>query len=319
MNKAKVKTVVVALGGNALQRQGEATAAAQQRIADETTARLVPLIERGYRLVIVHGNGPQVGNIVLHEESINTQETPTLPLDTCVAMSQGSIGYWLQQGLSDALSQKKLPHTAVTIVTQVVVDKNDRAFANPTKPIGPFYHSKLEAEHVAKERHFVVKEDAGRGWRRVVPSPHPLSVVEKDAIEVLLDSGSIVIAAGGGGIPVIETENEGLKGIEAVVDKDFSAAVIADLINADSLVILTTVEAAMIDYGKPTQRAIHSIHSATMQSYVSQGFFAAGSMLPKVQAALQFVEAKPGRRAIIASLDDAERAIAGETGTIIGS
>lgn len=316
---SKAKTVVVALGGNALQRQGEATAAAQQRVADETAQRLVPLIEKGYRIVIVHGNGPQVGNIVLHEESIDTPETPTLPLDTCVAMSQGSIGYWLQQGLSDALSQKRLPHTAVTIITQVVVDASDRAFQHPTKPIGPFYHSELEAEHAAKERHFTVREDAGRGWRRVVPSPRPVSVVEKDAIVTLLDSGSIVITAGGGGVPVVSTKKDGLKGIEAVIDKDFSAAVIADLIEADSLVILTAVEAAMIDYGKPTQRAIHSIHSATMQSYVSQGFFAAGSMLPKVQAALQFVEAKNGRRAIIANLDDAERAISGEVGTVIHS
>ncbi|MEI6850786.1 MAG: carbamate kinase [Candidatus Saccharibacteria bacterium] len=310
------KRIVVALGGNALQKKGEASAEAQQKTADETARQLASLVKDGYQIVVVHGNGPQVGNIVIHEEAVNTSDVPSLPLDSCVAMSQGSIGYWLQQALTDELRKDGLNNTVVTLVTQMLVDKNDAAFNNPSKPIGPFYKTKDEATVQANARGFVVKEDAGRGWRRVVPSPKPIEIIEKDAINKLIESGIVVIAAGGGGVPVIMTENEGLHGIEAVIDKDFSAAVVADLINADKLVILTAVDAAMINYGKPDQQSIGEIDKATMQEYVLQGHFSSGSMLPKVQAALQFVN-KPGRTAVIASLEHATEAVGGSIGTII--
>lgn len=312
------KTVVVALGGNALQKQGEASAYAQQRVADATARHLVPLILSGYRLVIVHGNGPQVGNIVLHEESINTAEVPTFPLDTCVAMSQGAIGFWLQQALIDEFSRRHMHSVASTVVTQVVVNKDDPAFKDPTKPIGVFYKTKDDASAAANGRGFVFKEDAGRGWRRVVPSPKPLRIVEEYTVKAMLDAGVTVITGGGGGVPVVETTDEGLEGVEAVVDKDFTAAVVADAVDAEALVILTAVDNAMVDYGKPTARAIGRTTVQEMQRYVDAGQFAPGSMLPKVQAAMKFAQ-KPGRRAIIASLEHASDALDGQVGTIIES
>ena len=312
------KTVVVALGGNALQKQGEASAHAQQRVADATARHLVPLILNGYRLVIVHGNGPQVGNIVLHEESINTAEVPTFPLDTCVAMSQGAIGFWLQQALIDEFSRRHMRSVASTVVTQVVVDKDDPAFKDPTKPIGVFYKTKDDASAAANGRDFVFKEDAGRGWRRVVPSPKPLRIVEEYTVKAMLDAGVTVITGGGGGVPVIETADEGLEGVEAVVDKDLTAAVVADAVDAEALVILTAVDNAMVDYGKSTARAIGRTTVQEMQRYVDAGQFAPGSMLPKVQAAMKFAQ-KPGRRAIIASLEYASDALDGQVGTVIES
>lgn len=315
---ANPQRIVVALGGNALQRQGEASAVAQQDVADATARCLVPLIAQGHQLVIVHGNGPQVGNIVLHEEALNTNETPTLPLDSCVAMSQGMIGFWLQQALIDEFRNQGMQKTAATLVTQMLVDKDDPAFADPSKPIGPFYATEQAARAAAEARKFIVKEDAGRGWRRVVPSPHPRQIIEVSALETLLASGVTVIAAGGGGVPVVMTEDKGLNGVEAVIDKDFSAAVVADAIHADALVILTAVEAAMIHFGEPAQTTIHETDIKTMRGYVDANYFAPGSMLPKVQAALQFLE-KPGRRAVIASLDNAVDAVMGRSGTIIHS
>ncbi len=310
------KRIVIALGGNALQKKGEASAEAQQKIAGETARALAPLIKAGHQIVIVHGNGPQVGNIVIHEEAINTSEVPTLPLDSCVAMSQGSIGYWLQQALTDELKKDGLNNTVVTIITQMLVDENDDAFQNPTKPIGPYYETEKEAQNDAKARGFIVKEDSGRGWRRVVPSPKPLDIIEKDAVIKLVDSGFVVIAAGGGGVPVAMTNNEDLHGVEAVIDKDYSAAVLADLIEADSLIILTAVDSVAINYGTPQQKAIHNVTVAKMKEYIGQGHFPAGSMLPKVKSAVQFVN-KPGRKAIIASLESASEAIDGAVGTTI--
>ena len=312
------KRVVVALGGNALQRKGEASAHAQQDVADETARRLVPLILADYQLVIVHGNGPQVGNIVLHEEAIDTPDVPTFPLDTCVAMSQGAIGLWLQQGLIDEFSRRNMPAVASTIVSQIVVDSNDAAFENPTKPIGVFYKTEEEARAAARGRKFVFKEDAGRGFRRVVPSPRPKRLVEEYTVRALIDAGVTVITGGGGGVPVVETSDDGLEGVEAVIDKDFTAAMIADAVDAEALVILTAVDGAMIDYGKPSAQTIREISPSDMQRYIDDGQFAAGSMLPKVQAALKFVE-KPGRRSIIASLDHAADALDGAVGTIIQS
>ena len=312
------RTIVVALGGNALQKQGEASAHAQQAVANQTASQLVPLILAGYRLVIVHGNGPQVGNIVLHEEAINTPEVPTMPLDTCVAMSQGSIGFWLQQALIDEFTRRQMTSIASTLITQIVVDAGDPAFTNPTKPIGVFYASEAEARQAAGGRNFTFKEDAGRGWRRVVPSPKPRRIVEEYTIKAMIEAGVTVITGGGGGVPVVETADRGLEGVEAVIDKDFTAAVVADTVNAEALVILTAVDGAMVDYGKPTARTIGRTNRQEMQQYVDQGQFAPGSMLPKVQAALTFVE-KPGRRAIIASLEHASQALEGQIGTIIES
>jgi len=312
------KTIVVALGGNALQKKGEATAEAQERVAAETATQLVSLVKAGYRLVIVHGNGPQVGNIILHEEAVNTLDVPTLPLDSAVAMSQGLIGYWLQKALNNELATAGIENQVVSIVTQAVVDTNDPAFQNPTKPIGPFYETEAEARHIANERKFQVKEDAGRGWRRVVPSPLPIDIIEKDTIQDLSNSGAIVIAAGGGGVPVVATE-QGYLGMEAVIDKDAAAAVLADALEAETLLVLTSVDAVMLRYGKTDQQALHHVGKSELRQYIEQGEFAAGSMLPKVEAALRFVDSHPGRQAIIASLANADAAVRGTNGTIIRS
>lgn len=313
---AEGKRIVIALGGNALQRQGEASAIAQQDVADATARCLVPLIAQGYELVIVHGNGPQVGNIVLHEEALNTDETPTLPLDSCVAMSQGMIGFWLQQALIDEFRNQGMPNTAATLVTQMLVDKDDPAFQNPSKPIGPFYATEEAAVRAAEARHFVVKEDAGRGWRRVVPSPKPKQVIEASAVETLLAGGVTVITAGGGGVPVVMTDDKGLNGIEAVIDKDFSAAVVADMIHADRLVILTAVDEVTINYAKPDETPLHEISAEEIEKYATDGQFGAGSMLPKVQAAIGFVRSS-GRTASIGSLDRVTEVLEGKSGTTI--
>ena len=309
-------TIVVALGGNALQRKGEATAEAQERVAAETAAQLVPLINAGNTLVIVHGNGPQVGNIILHEEAINTLEVPTLPLDSAVAMSQGLIGYWLQKALINELAAARIDKRVVSLVTQAVVNADDPAFQNPTKPIGPFYETEAEARRIASERQFQVKEDAGRGWRRVVPSPLPIDIIEKATIQDLSNSGAIVIAAGGGGVPVVATK-QGYIGTEAVIDKDAAAAVLADALEADTLLVLTSVDAVMLHYGKADQLELHDVSASDLSQYIEQGEFAPGSMLPKVQAALRFIDSHPNRRAIISSLANAQAAIAGASGTTI--
>jgi len=309
-------TIVVALGGNALQRKGEATAEAQERVAAETAAQLVPLINAGNTLVIVHGNGPQVGNIILHEEAINTLEVPTLPLDSAVAMSQGLIGYWLQKALVNELAAARINKRVVSLVTQAVVDADDPAFQNPTKPIGPFYDTEAEARKVANERKFQVREDAGRGWRRVVPSPLPIDIIEKATVQDLSSSGAIVIAAGGGGVPVVATK-QGYLGTEAVIDKDAAAAVLADALEADTLLVLTSVDAVMLHYGTADQLELHDVSSSDLGQYIEQGEFAPGSMLPKVQAALRFVDSHPNRRAVIGSLANAQAAIAGASGTTI--
>jgi len=310
------KRIVIALGGNALQRQGEATAIAQQDVADATARCLVPLIAQGYELVIVHGNGPQVGNIVLHEEALNTNETPTLPLDSCVAMSQGMIGFWLQQALIDEFRNQGLQNTAVTVVTQMLVDKDDPAFQNPSKPIGPFYPSEEAAQAAAEKRHFAFTEDAGRGWRRVVPSPKPKEIIELPAVETLLKNGVTVITAGGGGVPVVMTDDKGLNGVEAVIDKDFSAAVVAEMIHADRLVILTAVDEVTINFGTPDETPLHSVTTEEIEQYVQDGQFAPGSMLPKVQAAVAFTR-KTGKPASIGSLDKVTHVLSGISGTTI--
>ena len=313
------RTIVVALGGNALQKQGEASSQAQQRVADETIAQLLPLIQAGHRVAIVHGNGPQVGNIVLHEEAINTEAVPSLPLEDSGAMSQGLIGFWLQQAIHDALATRGVHDKyAVSVVTQVVVDQADPAFQDPTKPIGPFY-SEEEAKKVQAERGYTVREDSGRGWRRVVPSPKPQEIIEAPVIKALVDAGVLVVSTGGGGIPVLRDASGQLSGVAAVIDKDFGAAKLADTLGADTLLILTSVDAAKVNFGQPTEQALGEVSAEELQQYIDAGQFAAGSMLPKTQAALSFVAGASGRTAIITSLEKTADAINGVAGTRIKS
>ncbi|MFC2754707.1 MAG: carbamate kinase [Candidatus Nanogingivalis sp.] len=306
--------IVVALGGNALQKNGELTAKIQEEVAKETVQKLIPLIKDGHELVIVHGNGPQVGNLILHEEAGNSPSTPAMPLHVSVGMTQGMIGYWIQKALKEELSKNGISKNATTIITQVEVSKNDQAFKNPTKPIGPFY-SEEEAQKVATEKGYVVKEDSGRGWRRVVPSPKPIHILESDAIIDFMKTGAIVIAAGGGGIPVVSNGENSFEGVDAVIDKDFAAELLAEKINADTLLILTGVDNAMINYGKENQQALGVISPKEAEKYINENQFGAGSMLPKIQASLKF--AKTGGKAVITSLENAQDAISKNLGTVI--
>ena len=306
--------IVVALGGNALQKNGELTAQIQEEVAKETVQKLIPLIKDGHELVIVHGNGPQVGNLILHEEAGNSPSTPAMPLHVSVGMTQGMIGYWIQKALKEELSKNGISKNATTIITQVEVSKDDQAFKNPTKPIGPFY-SEEEAQKVAAEKGYIVKEDSGRGWRRVVPSPKPIHILESDAIINFMKTGAIVIAAGGGGIPVVKSGENSFEGVDAVIDKDFAAELLAEKINADTLLILTGVDNAMINYGKENQQALGVISIEEAEKYINENQFGAGSMLPKVQASLKFT--KTGGKAIITSLENAQDAISKNLGTVI--
>lgn len=307
--------IVVALGGNALSENGKASAFEQQEVAKATASKLTSLILAGHEIVIVHGNGPQIGNIILHEEAINTKEVPTMPMDTCSAMSQGQIGYWLQNAFYNYFSQNNIRESISTIVTQVLVDENDPAFKNPTKPIGPFYDEN-KAKELAETKGISIKEDAGRGWRKVVPSPKPKAIVELDIIKALISSGKIVIAAGGGGIPVIEKDGS-LVGIEAVIDKDFAAAILADAIDADILLILTAIDFVKINFNQPDEFNIKEINLVQAKQYIEGGHFAPGSMLPKIEASVQFVEKQKNRVAIISSLADPLASISGNIGTAI--
>jgi len=308
------ETIVVALGGNALQDEGsDATAEAQLKILEETSKYLADIVDRGYRLVITHGNGPQVGRIVIQNE-VADKITPAMPFDICGAMSQGMIGYHMQQTLGDELKRRNISKAVTTIITQVVVDKKDDAFNNPTKPIGPFY-TKEEAAILKKEKGYNIVEDSGRGYRRVVPSPKPRKIVEIEAIKTLIDKDYIVITVGGGGIPVIEEGN--LKGVPAVIDKDLASQRLAKDIDADILIILTAVEKVFINFGKSNQKELNKVSVETMKKYAEEGHFAPGSMLPKVLAGIEFVESKPGRKTIITSLDKVEDALNGLSGTII--
>ena len=306
--------IVVALGGNALQKNGELTAQVQEEVAKETVQKLIPLIKDGHELVIVHGNGPQVGNLILHEEAGNSPSTPAMPLHVSVGMTQGMIGYWIQKALKEELSKNGISKNTTTIITQVEVSKDDQAFKNPTKPIGPFY-SEEEAQKVAAEKGYIIKEDSGRGWRRVVPSPKPIHILESDAIIDFMKTGAIIIAAGGGGIPVVKSGENSFEGVDAVIDKDFAAELLAEKINADTLLILTGVDNAMINYGKEDQQDLGIISPDEAEKYINEDQFGAGSMLPKVQASLKF--AKTGGKAIITSLENAQDAISKNLGTVI--
>jgi len=309
------KKVVIALGGNALQEAGTpATAEAQLEVVKKTAKYIADISEKGYEIAIAHGNGPQVGRIVLASETAS-HVTPAMPFDVCGAMSQGYIGYHIQQALRHELIKRGKDIPVVTLVTQVVVDKNDPAFQNPTKPIGPFY-TEEEAKKIAAEKGYVMKEDAGRGWRRVVASPMPLKIVEIDSVKRLWDS-TIVITVGGGGIPVIEKEDGSLEGVAAVIDKDLAAERLAEEVDADILMILTEVDKVSINFRKPDQKDLDSMTVAEAEKYIEEGHFAPGSMLPKVLASVKFAKSKPGKKAIITSLYKAVDALEGREGTAI--
>lgn len=310
-----VSKLVIALGGNALQESGTpATAEAQLEVVKKTCGYIAELSCRGYEIAIVHGNGPQVGRILLASEAA-ANVTPSMPFDVCGAMSQGYIGYHIQQALRKALADRNKNTPVTTLVTQVVVDKNDPAFKNPTKPIGAFY-SEEEAKRLEKEKGYVVKEDSGRGWRRVVASPLPKRIVEISAVKELWNS-NICIAAGGGGIPVIEKEDGSLEGVAAVIDKDLAAEKLAEDVNADTLMILTEVEKVSINFNKPNQADLNHITVEEAEKYMEEGHFAPGSMLPKVKAAVMFAKANTKHKAIITSLYSAVDALEGKTGTVI--
>ena len=309
------KRIVLALGGNALQKNGEVTAEAQKKVAN-TVGAFVAALANKYEIVIAHGNGPQVGNILIHEEQASTDKAPAMPLETAVAMSQGQIGYWLTQAIHNAFARKNQHRKVATIISQVIVDVNDPAFRNPTKPIGQFYSEK-QAKALAKVNHWTVKEDAGRGWRRVVASPKPIDIVEKRTIRELIKDGVIVIAAGGGGIPVYRTKVlKRLKGIDAVIDKDFAAERLAEEVKTDIFVSVTAVPNAYINFGTPDAAPIHKTTTREIAKYIKAGYFKAGSMLPKIQAATEFAK-KPGRVGIITDIDHLAAALTGKAGTII--
>ena len=307
--------VVVALGGNALQdSKSKATAEAQLEIVKKTVEYLADMSCNGYELAVVHGNGPQVGRIVLALDAAQNI-TPAMPFDVCGAMSQGYIGYHIQQAMKFALTKRNRNIPVVSLITQVVVDKNDPAFQKPTKPIGAFYN-KEEADKLAAEKGFTMKEDSGRGWRRVVASPIPKRIIEIDSVKRLWNT-TIVVTCGGGGVPVIENEDGTLEGVPAVIDKDLAAERLAEDIGADVLLILTEVEKVAINYGKPDQKNLGNISVAEAEKYMVEGHFAPGSMLPKVQAAVMFAKANPGKKAIITSLFKGTEALKGEAGTVI--
>lgn len=307
---------MLALGGNALQRNGEATAEAQKNVAIKVGEAIAEFASR-FEIIVAHGNGPQVGNILLHEESAATEKAPAMPLETAVAMSQGQIGYWLTQAINNAYAKKGKTAKVATVVSQVVVDRRDKAFKNPTKPIGQFYTEK-EAKKLAREKGWTVKEDAGRGWRRVVASPKPIDIVEKKAILGLMNEDVIVVAAGGGGIPVYKTKiRKKLKGVDAVIDKDFAAEKLAEIVNADIFVSVTAVPNVYLNYGQPDQTALGVITSQELSRLKKFGFFKAGSMLPKVEATIAFSKYKKGNIGIITDIDNLYDALRGKAGTIV--
>ena len=308
------KRIVIALGGNALGKN----LPEQMQAVKETSKAIADLIEAGHQVVIAHGNGPQVGMIQNAFAAYRKQEpgSDVMPLSMCVAMSQGYIGYDLQNALKEELLNRGLQQGVATVLTQVVVDENDPAFRHPTKPIGAFM-AKEEAEKMAREKGWSVVEDAGRGWRQVVASPKPMAVVELTTIKTLAEAGSVVIACGGGGIPVIATNRHHLKGAAAVIDKDFASELLAEHLNADMLIILTAVEKVAINFNKPDQKWLDTMTPDEARAYMAEGQFAPGSMLPKVEAAVKFAESKPGRTALITLLEKARDGIDGKTGTRI--
>ena len=308
-----MKRIVLALGGNALGENLD-----EQKIAVKTAAKAIAdLIEDGSELVITHGNGPQVGMINLAMETAAKADDSFfhIPMSTCVAMSQGYIGQDIQNALKEELAARGVKKPVATIVTQTLVDANDNAFKDPTKPIGAFY-TKEEAD-VLISRGDNMKEDAGRGWRRVVASPRPIGVVESETVRALLDAGHVPVTVGGGGIPVTQTASGHLEGASAVVDKDFASAKLAEILDADMLIILTAVEKVALNFGKPDEKLLSEMTVQDSERYIAEGHFAPGSMLPKVEAALSFVKSGSGRKSLITKLDKARDGLAGKTGTVI--
>ena len=308
--------LVIALGGNALQSKDSApTAEAQLEVVRKTASHIAEISRRGYEMAIVHGNGPQVGRILLSSETAR-DVVPPMPFDVCGAMSQGYIGYHLQQAIQRELGRRGIDKECASVVTQMVVSEDDPAFQKPTKPVGSFY-SKEDADKIVAEKGYTIVEDAGRGWRRVVPSPLPTRIVELKVVEQLVAAGDVVITVGGGGIPVVETA-DGLCGVAAVIDKDRSSSKLALDIDADMLVILTAVDRVCINFNKPDQKELAEMNVEEAKQYIAEGHFAPGSMLPKVEACLDFVQNnKSGGTALITSLKRAKVALSGATGTII--
>jgi len=308
------KTIVIALGGNAIKKaEEEGTAEQQLRNVKITCKHILEIIKRGYRVVITHGNGPQVGNLLIQQEEAS-KLVPPQPLDILGAMTQGQIGYMLQQTLINYLREEKLNIPVATIITQVLVDKDDPDFNNPSKPVGPFYTRK-EAEKLIEEKGYIIKKvkPGRKAYRRVVPSPDPIGIIEKDVIKMLVDAGFIVIASGGGGIPVID-QNGQLRGVEAVIDKDLAGERLAEIVDADIFLILTDVEKVKLNFRKPNEKDLDKLTIAEAEKYLEEGHFLPGSMEPKVKACIRFLKAG-GEKAIITSLDKAVEALEGKTGT----
>lgn len=303
----RMSRFVISLGGNALGK----TAKEQQELVAFVAEQVVSLIEEGHEVVLAHGNGPQVGMINL--AFTESQSTPDMPFPECGAMSQGYIGYHLQNAIGNELKKRGSTKSVATIVTQVIVDEDDQAFKNPAKPIGAFY-SEEEAKSISNQHGFTMKEDSNRGYRRVVPSPMPIDVKEKAIVKSLLKDQHVVITVGGGGIPVIDKDNE-LHGVAAVIDKDNASAKLAEIVEADELVILTAVDNVFIDFGKASQKALNHVTIDELQAFIDDGHFAEGSMLPKIKACISF--AKTGKTAVIASLQNAKDAFKQKSGTII--
>ena len=301
---------VVSLGGNALGNNAEE----QKELLKSAAKPIVELIKDGHEVIIVHGNGPQVGMINLAFS--DAKSVPDMPFPECGAMSQGYIGFHIQNAIDNELKAQNIKRNVVTIVTQVLVDKDDPLFKSPSKPVGSFY-TEAEANEIANKMGYTMKEDAGRGWRRVVPSPLPIDIIEKESISELVGNGHVVICAGGGGIPIIRHEDGKLEGVAAVIDKDYASAKVAELVNADYLVILTAVNNAYIDFNKPTEKKLENITVKEVQKYMDEGHFAKGSMYPKINACVMFLTKKPGKTAIISSLAAAKEAFLEKTGTII--
>jgi carbamate kinase len=311
----KQRVVVIALGGNALIMEGQrGTIAEQFENTRKSLDGIVYCLKQGYGVVITHGNGPQVGNLLLMVEASRNQ-VPELPLGVCVADTEGAIGYMIQQSLTNRLRKEGLDRCVVTVLTQVIVDKHDTAFLNPTKPIGPFF-TREDAERFRKEKGWHIVEDSHRGYRRVVASPNPLKVVEDRAVRGLLEAGDIVIAAGGGGIPVIMKEDGDLEGVDVVVDKDLASSVLARDIKADCLMMITGVEHVFLNFKQPNERALKALTGKEAERYLKEGHFPPGSMGPKIQAAINFLN-WGGELAIIAAIDKVKEALEGITGTKI--
>ncbi len=308
-----MERIVIAVGGNALLRQGDVGTAEEQFKRARETAESIYWIFENYQVAMTHGNGPQVGAILLQNEQAKAL-VPPMPLDVCGAESQGMIGYMLEQSFNNVLKSKKIEKDIVTVLTRVEVSEKDPAFKNPTKPIGPFY-TRFQAQELIREKGWIMVEDSGRGWRRVVPSPEPLKIVEKDAILSLLEKGFIVISVGGGGIPVIRKDGI-LKGVEGVIDKDLGAATLARDINAKRLIILTAVDKVYLNYGKENQKGIDQAKLKEIEEYYKQGHFKPGSMGPKIQAAMKFLK-EGGRDVLITSPEALKDAMDGKNGTWI--